>query len=63
MIDFVTVKTYVFPYIMLVWIGLILMAAGFIISMIRRVSLASWQSASLLIAVTAALFYMFLLAN
>lgn len=63
MIDFVTVKAYVFPYIIFVWLGLILMAIGFMISLIRRASMAPWQGASLLVAVTAALFYMFLLAN
>jgi cytochrome c-type biogenesis protein CcmF len=31
--DFLTLKAYVFPYINLVWLGLIIMAAGFIVSL------------------------------
>lgn len=63
MIDFVTVKAYVFPYINLVWIGLILMSVGLLLSVIKRGGLSAVQSALLLIGATAALFYMFLLAN
>jgi cytochrome c-type biogenesis protein CcmF len=63
MIDFVTVKTYVFPYINLVWLGLIIMAAGLIMSMIKRAGFSTVQSTITLIFLIAALFYMFLLAN
>ncbi|HCY89368.1 MAG TPA: hypothetical protein DHV17_03815 [Chitinophagaceae bacterium] len=63
MIDFVTVKAYVFPYIVLVWFGIILMAAGFIVSLIRRSGMRGWQGALLLAGVTIALLYMFLFAN
>lgn len=63
MIDFVTVKAYVFPYIVLVWFGIILMAAGFIVSLIRRSGMSGWQGALLLAGVTIALLYMFLFAN
>jgi cytochrome c-type biogenesis protein CcmF len=61
--DFLTLKAYVFPYINLVWLGLIIMAAGFIVSLSRRAKLKPVYTAAALIAVTAGLFYMFLLAN
>jgi cytochrome c-type biogenesis protein CcmF len=63
MIDFVTIKAYIFPYINLVWIGLIVMAIGIIMSMIKRASFSPSFGAMTLIAISAALFYMFLLAN
>ncbi len=62
-IDFVTVKSYIFPYINLVWLGLILMAIGLVMSMIKRAGFSTIQSAIALIFVAVALFYMFLLAN
>src|SRR5690606_24101060 len=34
--DFITLKAFIFPYINLVWAGLIIMAIGFMISMLRR---------------------------
>ena len=63
MIDFVTIKAYIFPYINLVWIGLIVMAIGLIMSMIKRAGFSRLPGAAILIAVSVALFYMFLLAN
>ena len=63
MIDFVTVKAFVFPYINLVWLGLIIMATGLIISMTKRAGFSVIQSAITLIFLVTALFYMFLLAN
>lgn len=63
MLDFVTVKAYIFPYINLVWSGLIIMAIGFIMSLIRRAALSKTQSALFLLLTAASLFYMFLLAN
>jgi cytochrome c-type biogenesis protein CcmF len=63
MIDFVTIKAYVFPYINLVWIGLIVMAIGMVMSMVRRANLSPLTGALTLISISAALFYMFLLAN
>lgn len=63
MIDFVTLKAYIFPYINLVWLGLILMAIGLVISINKRANLSTFQSAASLLLVSAALFYMFLLAN
>ncbi|MDB5198308.1 MAG: cytochrome c assembly protein [Chitinophagaceae bacterium] len=61
--DFLTLKAYVFPYINLVWLGLIIMAAGFIVSLSRRIKLKPLYTGAVLIAVIAGLFYMFLLAN
>ncbi|MEP6713580.1 MAG: cytochrome c biogenesis protein CcsA [Ferruginibacter sp.] len=63
LIDFVTVKAYVFPFINLVWLGLIIMALGLVMSMIKRGNFSKPQAAGILIFATAALFYMFLLAN
>ena len=63
LIDYVTVKAYVFPLINLVWLGLVIMAAGLILSMLQRGSFTKLQSALILIAGTAFVFYMFLLAN
>jgi cytochrome c-type biogenesis protein CcmF len=62
-IDFVTLKAYIFPYINLVWIGLIIMAIGLVMSMIKRAGLSKTTGAVVLVIAAAALFYMFLLAN
>lgn len=63
MIDFVTVKSYVFPFINLVWLGLIIMACGLIMSLIKRAGFGNTGSAILLSLLIISLFYMFLLAN
>jgi len=63
LIDFVTVKAYVFPYINLVWLGLIIMALGLAISMIYRGKFKTWQSVLALLFVAIGMFYMFLFAN
>lgn len=61
--DFITLKAYVFPYINLVWAGLIIMAIGLILSAIQKVRLSPFYAALVLIAAAAGIFYMFLLAN
>lgn len=61
--DFLTLKAYVFPYINLVWVGLIIMAAGIIVSLGNRAKLKPAITAITLIAVIASLFYMFLIAG
>ncbi|MDQ6764352.1 MAG: cytochrome c biogenesis protein CcsA [Bacteroidota bacterium] len=61
--NFITLKAYVFPYINLVWVGLLIMACGFIVSMTRRLKAANFVTALSVIMVLAALFYMFLIAN
>ncbi|MEP7142766.1 MAG: cytochrome c biogenesis protein CcsA, partial [Ferruginibacter sp.] len=63
MIDFVTLKAYIFPYINLVWMGLIIMATGLVMGLVRRAGLSRATGAAVLVFAVAALFYMFLLAN
>jgi cytochrome c-type biogenesis protein CcmF len=63
LIEYVTLKAYVFPYINLVWLGLIVMALGIIMSAVKRSKLSVFYAAAVLIAAGAGLFYMFLLAN
>lgn len=62
-IDFVTVKTFLFPFISLVWLGLILMTAGIILSALNRARLPRMISGLLLVAGLAGLLYMFLIAG
>ncbi len=61
--DFITLKAYVFPYINLVWAGLLIMAAGFIISIARRAKAANYIMLLSVVVVIAGLFYMFFIAN
>jgi cytochrome c-type biogenesis protein CcmF len=61
--DFITLKAYVFPYINLVWAGLIIMACGFVVSLVQRAKAANYIAALCVGLVLIALFYMFLLAN
>ena len=63
LIEYVTLKAYVFPYINLVWLGLIVMALGIIMSAVKRAKLSVWGAALALIFAATGLFYMFLLAN
>ncbi len=63
LIDFVTVKAYVFPFINLVWLGLVIMAAGLLLSMLQRGNFTKLQSILILGLGTLFVFYMFLLAN
>ena len=63
MIDFVTVKAYIFPYINLVWLGLIIMVIGILMSMIKRAGFSVPLAAAILIFAGAAMSYMFLFAN
>ena len=63
LIDFVTVKTYVFPYIKLVWLGLIVMAMGMMVSMVRRSKRTNPQMIAILLASAVGLIYMFFIAN
>ncbi len=61
--DFITLKAYVFPYINLVWAGLLIMACGFIVSICRRTKAANYITALSVLLVLAGLTYMFLIAN
>jgi cytochrome c-type biogenesis protein CcmF len=63
LIDFVTVKSYVFPYINLVWLGLIIMAMGLLMSAVFRSKFSNRLSGLILLMAFIGLFYMFLLAN
>ena len=63
LIEYVTLKAYVFPYINLVWLGLIIMALGIVMSAVKRAKLSVFYAALALIFAGAGLFYMFLLAN
>ena len=61
--DFITLKAYYFPYINLVWLGLVIMSCGFVVSLVNRIK-ASRPGAYIAIGlVLAFLFYLFLLAN
>lgn len=61
--NFIAVKTYIFPYINLVWAGLIIMAGGLLVSLLHR-SNASKKLATLsMILVFGALIFLFLFAQ
>ena len=61
--DFITVKAYVFPYINLVWAGLIIMACGFLVALLRNAKAAKWIAILSICFVLIALSYLFLFAN
>lgn len=61
--DFITVKAYVFPYINLVWAGLVIMAGGLVVSLIHRSGASKYLAALSLIVVLGALIFLFLFAN
>ena len=63
LIDFVTLNSYVFPYINFVWLGLIIMAFGILMSMIKRSNLSPLLSSVILTLAAIGLTYMFLFAN
>jgi cytochrome c-type biogenesis protein CcmF len=62
-IDFVTLKAYLFPYINLVWLGLVIMAIGLMMSMIKRAKITPLYAAAILVFVAVSLFYMFFIAG
>ncbi len=63
LIEYVTLKAYVFPYINVVWLGLIVMALGIVMSAVKRAKLSVFAAALALVFAAVGLFYMFLLAN
>lgn len=63
MIDYIALKAFIFPYINLVWVGLVIMALGLLLSLVRRLNLAKGYALAVLIVTGLALFYMFLFAN
>jgi len=42
--DFLTLKVYKFPFINLLWLGTLIMAAGFVVSLVRRIQLNQGQA-------------------
>jgi len=62
-IDFITLKAYLFPYINLVWLGLVIMAIGLAMSLIKRAKLTPIYAVGILAFVSIALFYMFFIAG
>jgi cytochrome c-type biogenesis protein CcmF len=62
-LDFVTLKAYVFPYINLVWAGLILMVAGFLVSLTNRIKAKRMATIVTILVLCSALFYMFFMAG
>jgi cytochrome c-type biogenesis protein CcmF len=63
LLDFVTLKAFIFPYINLVWIGLVIMSVGFILGMIYRAGIKGYKAIAILTVITIALFYMFMFAG
>lgn len=63
LIQYVTLKAYVFPYINLVWAGLIIMALGIVMSALKRAKFSTFFYGLALFLAAAGLVYMFLLAN
>ncbi|MEO8721834.1 MAG: cytochrome c biogenesis protein CcsA [Ginsengibacter sp.] len=61
--DFITLKAYYFPYINLVWLGLVIMSCGFVVSLVNRVKAPRKWAYLTIGLVLAFLFYMFILAN
>lgn len=61
--DFIAVKAYVFPYINLVWAGLIIMAGGILVSLLHRSRASKTLAALSMILVWGALIFLFLFAN
>ncbi|HRN78875.1 MAG TPA: cytochrome c biogenesis protein CcsA [Ferruginibacter sp.] len=63
LIDFVTVKTIVFPYINAVWAGLVIMIMGIFTSMVNRAGFSKTKGFVALLAGALFLVFMFLFAN
>lgn len=61
--EFIAVKTYVFPYIYLVWIGLIITSSGFLVALIHRANVNKSLAMVVLIAAVVALIFLFIFAN
>lgn len=62
-IDFVTIKAFLFPYINLVWLGLVIMAIGLMMSMIKRAKITPLYAVAILVFTAVSLFYMFFVAG
>ncbi len=62
-IDYITLKAYMFPYINLVWLGLVIMGMGLLVSMIKRSKISVPLGIAILIVLSIAMFYMFFVAG
>jgi cytochrome c-type biogenesis protein CcmF len=62
-IDYVTLKAYLFPYINLVWLGLVVLALGLLMSMVQRAKISTRLAAGILLFAGIGLFYMFFVAG
>ncbi|MFN8251306.1 MAG: cytochrome c biogenesis protein CcsA [Ferruginibacter sp.] len=62
-IDFITLKAYLFPYINLVWLGLVVMAMGLLVSMVNRSKISKSTAAAVLVIAAIAMCYMFFIAG
>lgn len=62
-IDFITLKAYEFPYINLVWLGLVIMAVGLLASMVKRSKISAPLAAAIMIVLSIAMVYMFFVAG
>ncbi|MBS1513158.1 MAG: cytochrome c biogenesis protein CcsA [Bacteroidetes bacterium] len=62
-LNYITLKAYLFPYINLVWLGLVIMAVGVVMSMIYRAKIKPTTATIVLAFVGIALFYMFFIAG
>lgn len=62
-IDFITVKAYVFPWINIVWLGIAFMAIGALMSVLQRTQAKPRVWAAVLTVASLAIFYLFLFAN
>lgn len=60
-IDFIAVKAFIFPYVNLVWLGLIIMAGGILVSLVHRTRIGTIPALLIYLATLAGLFYMFFL--
>jgi cytochrome c-type biogenesis protein CcmF len=60
-IDFIAVKAFIFPYVNLVWLGLIIMAAGVLISLVHRSRIPFPAALLIYVFILAGLSYMFFL--
>lgn len=61
--EFIAVKTYIFPFIYLVWIGLIITAAGLLVALLHRAQAPRWIATSSLVVITGLMIFLFIFAN
>jgi cytochrome c-type biogenesis protein CcmF len=62
-IDFITVKTYEFPFIIFVWMGLTVLALGIAISTMHRANIKGWRTYLVYALLALGMIYMFFIAG